>query len=62
MLATVYNVGIADGSLAGGMVLAGAGAGALPWTALALVAAALATVTAARRHTFPARRETAAEP
>ncbi|MFF3455022.1 MFS transporter [Streptomyces sp. NPDC002730] len=56
--ATVYNVGIAAGSLAGGVVLesSGAGAGALPWTALALVAAALATVAAARRHAFPATR------
>ncbi|MEU9012296.1 MFS transporter [Streptomyces sp. NPDC048479] len=56
--ATVYNVGIAAGSLAGGVVLesSGAGAGALPWTALPLVAAALATVAAARGHAFPATR------
>jgi predicted MFS family arabinose efflux permease len=56
MLATVYNVGIAVGSLAGAVVLDGAGARAPPWTALPLVAAALATVAVARRHAFPANR------
>ena len=56
MLATVYNVGIAAGSLAGGVVLDGAGARALPWTAVPLVAAALAVVAVARRHAFPANR------
>ncbi|MFI7638430.1 MFS transporter [Nonomuraea sp. NPDC049400] len=56
MQTTVYNAGIAAGSLAGGVVLEGAGAGALPWTSLPLVAAALAIVVAARRHAFPARR------
>ncbi|WP_433428962.1 MFS transporter [Nonomuraea sp. CA-141351] len=54
MQTTVYNAGIAAGSLAGGLVLEGAGAGALPWTSLPLVAAALAIVVAARRHAFPA--------
>ncbi|MFG6194491.1 MFS transporter [Nonomuraea sp. JJY05] len=56
MQTTVYNAGIAAGSLAGGLVLEGAGAGALPWTSLPLVAAALAVVVAARRRAFPARR------
>ncbi|MEV0041711.1 MFS transporter [Streptomyces sp. NPDC050804] len=57
MQTTVYNAGIAAGSLAGGVVLesAGTGAGALPWTTLPLIAVALATVAAARRHAFPAR-------
>jgi predicted MFS family arabinose efflux permease len=55
MQTTVYNAGVAAGSLAGGIVLERASAGALPWTALPLVAVALATVTAARRHAFPAR-------
>ncbi|MFC7586370.1 hypothetical protein ACFQYP_23465 [Nonomuraea antimicrobica] len=50
---TVYNAGIAAGSLAGGVVLEGAGAGALPWTAFPLVAVALAVAVAARRHAFP---------
>jgi predicted MFS family arabinose efflux permease len=53
MQTTVYNLGIAAGSLAGGVVLEGAGAGALPWTALPLVAGALAVVVAARRYAFP---------
>ncbi|TDE42823.1 MFS transporter [Nonomuraea mesophila] len=56
MQTTVYNAGIAGGSLAGGLVLEGAGAGALPWTALPLVALALAVVLAARGHAFPGRR------
>ncbi|WP_328680968.1 MFS transporter [Streptomyces sp. NBC_00322] len=46
--ATVYNIGIAAGSLIGGIVLEGAGAGDLPWTALPLIATALATTCAAR--------------
>lgn len=46
---TVYNVGIAAGSLTGGIVLETAGVGALPWTALPLIAGALVTVLAARR-------------
>jgi predicted MFS family arabinose efflux permease len=56
MQTTVYNLGIAAGSLTGGIILEGTGAGALPWTTLPLVAGALAIVTAARRHAFPARR------
>src|SRR6266542_2497535 len=52
MQATVYNIGIAAGSAAGGITLQSAGAGALPWVALplvtaALVAAALATAAVA---------------
>jgi predicted MFS family arabinose efflux permease len=58
MQTTVYNAGIAAGSLAGGIVLERAGGGALPWTAFPLVAAALATVAAARRHAFPTNRPT----
>ena len=58
MQTTVYNADIAAGSLAGGIVLERADAGALPWTALPLIAAALATVTAARRHTVPTHRPT----
>jgi len=55
---TVYNVGIAAGSLAGGLVLGGAGAGALPWVTLAFMAAALGTAATARRHAFPRERRT----
>jgi predicted MFS family arabinose efflux permease len=41
---TVYNTGIAAGAFIGGAVLDTHGAGALPWTALPLVLAALAAV------------------
>ncbi|MFM9629054.1 MFS transporter [Streptomyces galilaeus] len=53
---TVYNAGIAGGSLAGGVVLEGAGAGALPWTALPLMGLALTAVAVGRRHAFPPAR------
>jgi predicted MFS family arabinose efflux permease len=53
---TVYNVGIAAGSLAGGLVLGGAGAAALPWVTLVFTVAALGTVGAARRNAFPPER------
>lgn len=53
---TVYNAGIATGSLTGGLVLAGPGAGALPWTALPLVTVALAVVAVGRRNAFPPTR------
>ncbi|MEU8136750.1 MFS transporter [Streptodolium elevatio] len=58
--ATVYNAGIAAGSLAGGVVLDNAGAGALPWTALPLVLGALTVVLLAVRHAFPAPARRAA--
>ncbi|MEV6809508.1 MFS transporter [Streptomyces sp. NPDC051132] len=57
---TVYNAGIAAGSLTGGLALDALGAGALPWTALPPVLLALATVALARRHAFPAGRGAAA--
>src|SRR2546430_504418 len=53
---TVYNVGIAAGSLAGGLVLDGTGAAALPWVTLAFTAAALGAVAAARNHAFHRQR------
>lgn len=53
---TVYNAGIAAGSLTGGVVLEAAGAGALPWTALPLLALALTVVTVACRTAFPVKR------
>ena len=56
MQTTVYNIGIAAGSLAGGLILQRAGAAVLPWATALLGAAALATVAAARRHAFPADR------
>ena len=53
---TVYNVGIAAGALAGGLVLGGTGAAALPWVTLAFTVAALGTVATARRRAFPPDR------
>ncbi|MFH8801937.1 MFS transporter [Streptomyces sp. NPDC017936] len=53
---TVYNAGIAGGSLTGGVVLDASGAGALPWAALPLVVLALTAVAVGRRHAFPAVR------
>ncbi len=53
---TVYNIGIAAGSAAGGLVLGRAGAGALPWVTLAFGTAALGTVAIASRAAFPAAR------
>jgi predicted MFS family arabinose efflux permease len=51
---TVYNAGIAGGSFTGGLALSGWGAGALPWTALPLIAGALVTVLLGSRYAFPA--------
>ncbi|MFF4351142.1 MFS transporter [Streptomyces sp. NPDC001530] len=56
---TVYNAGIATGSLTGGLVLESAGAGSLPWTSLPLIATALSVVAVGRRRAFPARRSAA---
>ncbi|HEY1323879.1 MAG TPA: MFS transporter [Streptosporangiaceae bacterium] len=53
---TVYNAGIAAGSLAGGLVLGDAGAAALPWVTLAFTVAALGTAATARRRAFPRHR------
>jgi len=53
---TVYNAGIAAGSLTGGVALERLGPGALPWTSLPLVATALGIVVLARRHAFPTAR------
>jgi predicted MFS family arabinose efflux permease len=53
---TVYNVGIAAGSLTGGLILDRAGACVLPWATSVLAATAAVTVAAARRHAFPAAR------
>jgi predicted MFS family arabinose efflux permease len=54
MQTTVYNIGIAAGSLAGSLILQSAGAGALPWAASLLAATGLAAVATARYHAFPA--------
>lgn len=45
---TVYNVAVAAGSLTGGLVVDGAGAGVLPWVALPAVVVALVLVVRGR--------------
>ncbi|MEV7601754.1 MFS transporter [Kitasatospora sp. NPDC089797] len=56
LLVTCWNLGIAAAASAGGLLLDHAGATSLPWSALALLALALAVTAAARRHGFPTRR------
>jgi predicted MFS family arabinose efflux permease len=53
---TVYNAGIASGSLVGGIGLDRFGAHVLPWLSLPVVIGALALVLAARQHGFPRER------
>ena len=53
---SAYNAALGGGSLLGGVALGLAGVPALPWAASCLTGAALLTVTAGRRHAFPARR------
>ncbi|MFJ7246549.1 MFS transporter [Kitasatospora sp. NPDC098652] len=55
LLVTCWNLGIAAAASAGGLLLDHAGPQSLPWSALALLALALAVTTAARRHGFPGR-------
>ncbi|GAA3485668.1 MFS transporter [Streptomyces yanii] len=50
---TGWNIGMAGGSLLGGAVLTGAGTGALPWTASALLAASVLMAALTRRNGFP---------
>ena len=49
MVATIWNVAIAGGGLAGGMLLDGYGAASFPWAMLALLLVALAIAWRARR-------------
>ncbi|MFJ7909938.1 MFS transporter [Kitasatospora sp. NPDC096204] len=57
LLVTCWNLGIAVGGLAGGLLLDRVGPTALPWSALVLLAATLAVTLGGRRHAFPARGE-----
>ncbi|RQU87201.1 MFS transporter [Burkholderia cenocepacia] len=56
MLVTVWNLAIAGGGIAGGMLLGATGAGAIPWVLVALLALAWVGAWCARQHAFPAPR------
>lgn len=56
VMVTGWNVGIAGGGIAGGLLLSGLGAPSLAWATLVLLVAALIIVITARRHAFPAYR------
>ncbi|MFF9850866.1 MFS transporter [Streptomyces litmocidini] len=55
MLVSLWNAAMAAGGVAGGLLLDGLGAGALPWSVLVLLVPVVAVVTGARAHGFPAR-------
>nr|WP_234342398.1 MFS transporter [Streptomyces sp. NRRL B-3648] len=59
MLVTLWNVAMAGGGIAGGLLLDAVGADALPWTVLVLLVPVLAIVLAARSHGFPAAHPSA---
>ncbi|AOJ93819.1 MFS transporter [Burkholderia multivorans] len=54
MLVTVWNLAIAGGGIAGGMLLDAAGAGPIPWVLVALLSAAALGAWRARGHAFAA--------
>ncbi|MFL9925148.1 MFS transporter [Herbaspirillum lusitanum] len=54
MIVTVWNLAIAGGGLAGGVLLETRGVNALPWALLILLPPALLVAWRARRHGFPA--------
>ena len=53
LVVTCWNVGIAGGAIAGGLLLAGIGSFALPWAAFLLLVPALIVTISAHRHGFP---------
>lgn len=53
MLVTTWNLAIAGGGIVGGLLLESLGAGAFPFTLLALLAATLLVAWSARTHGFP---------
>lgn len=57
MIVTVWNVAIAGGGIAGGVLLETSGAASFPWTVLALLIAALAAAWVARSHGFASPRK-----
>ncbi|HEF4778787.1 TPA: MFS transporter [Burkholderia multivorans] len=59
MLVTVWNLAIAGGGIAGGMLLDAAGAGPIPWVLVALLSAAALGAWRARGHAFAAAQRAA---
>jgi predicted MFS family arabinose efflux permease len=56
MLVTLWNVAMAGGAVAGGVLLDVFGSTSFAWTVIALLIPVLAVVVAARAHGFPAAR------
>ncbi|KOT79676.1 MFS transporter [Streptomyces rimosus subsp. pseudoverticillatus] len=56
MLVTLWNVAMAGGGVAGGVLLDALGTMALPWSAVGLMVPVVVVVLGARTHGFPARR------
>jgi predicted MFS family arabinose efflux permease len=54
MLVTLWNVAMAGGGVAGGILLDLAGSGSFPWSMLLLMLPVIAVIVLARRHGFPA--------
>jgi predicted MFS family arabinose efflux permease len=52
MFVTVFNLAVAGGGVAGGLLLESTGAASFPWSLLILATTALATVAASRKHGF----------
>lgn len=52
LVVTCWNIGIAGGAVAGGLLLSGVGPPSLPWAALGLLVPALAVTISARRDGF----------
>ncbi|MEV1025477.1 MFS transporter [Streptomyces sp. NPDC050264] len=53
MLVTLWNVAMAGGGMAGGVLLDLAGSPSFPWTVLLLLTPTLAVILTSRRHGFP---------
>ncbi|MGW7395759.1 MFS transporter [Streptomyces cyaneofuscatus] len=62
MLVTLWNVAMAGGGIAGGILLDTLGSASFPWTVLLLLLPVLAVVLHARKAGFPAHRPVAAAP
>ena len=56
MLVTLWNVGIAGGGLAGGLMMGNLGVEAFPWIVAGLLVLTLSAVVMARAHGFPSGR------